>query len=48
MEQLKKAVKSLNEYDPDRKMLRIALMHHNFVRSSDYNDENLKDADERG
>ncbi|MCP4107311.1 MAG: hypothetical protein GY749_17505 [Desulfobacteraceae bacterium] len=46
VEQLKKAVKSLDEYDPDKKMLRIALMHHNFVRYPDYDNENLKDAEE--
>ncbi|MCP4106309.1 MAG: SUMF1/EgtB/PvdO family nonheme iron enzyme [Desulfobacteraceae bacterium] len=44
--QLKKAAKALNRYDPEKKMLRIALMHHNFVRSSENDEENLKDADE--
>ncbi|MCP4104861.1 MAG: SUMF1/EgtB/PvdO family nonheme iron enzyme [Desulfobacteraceae bacterium] len=44
--QLKKAANAVNRYDPDKKMLRIALMHHNFVRSSENDEENLKDADE--
>ncbi|MCP4113628.1 MAG: SUMF1/EgtB/PvdO family nonheme iron enzyme [Desulfobacteraceae bacterium] len=44
--QLKKAANTVDRYDPDKKMLRIALMHHNFVRSSENDEENLKDADE--
>ncbi len=44
--QLKKSANALNIYDPEKKMLRIALMHHNFVRSSENDEENLKDADE--
>ncbi|MCP4112231.1 MAG: SUMF1/EgtB/PvdO family nonheme iron enzyme [Desulfobacteraceae bacterium] len=46
VEQLKKAASGLDRYDPGKKMLRIALMHHNFVRSSENDEENLKDADE--
>ncbi|MCP4344940.1 MAG: metallophosphoesterase [Desulfobacterales bacterium] len=46
LDQLNKAIKSLNESDPDKKLLRIALMHHNFVRLSDNDEENLKDADD--
>ncbi len=45
-DQLRKATAYLNEKDPEKRMLRIALMHHNFVRLSSYDEENLKDADE--
>lgn len=46
VEQLRKAIKDLDERDPDRKMLRIALMHHNYHASSFHDEENLVDADE--
>ena len=45
-EQLQKAAASLNAIDPQRKMLRVAVMHHNFVCSSKNDTENLVDADE--
>lgn len=44
--QLQEATSRVNTYDPNRRMLRIALMHHNFLRDSGYDNENLKDADE--
>jgi formylglycine-generating enzyme required for sulfatase activity/3',5'-cyclic AMP phosphodiesterase CpdA len=46
VDQLKRAIGELNAKDPDKKLIRIALMHHNFVRSSDNDAENLKDADD--
>ena len=45
IEQCNKAFEELNAIDPDKKYKRIAVMHHNFVRSSDNDEENLKDAD---
>lgn len=45
IEQLRKATLALDSHDPQKAMLRIALMHHNYLRSSDNDEENLKDAD---
>ena len=45
IDQLRAASSYMNSFDPDHAMLRVALMHHNFVRSSEYDEENLKDAD---
>jgi formylglycine-generating enzyme required for sulfatase activity/3',5'-cyclic AMP phosphodiesterase CpdA len=46
VDQLKRACDELNRFDPSGKLLRVAVMHHNFVRSSDEGQENLKDADD--
>jgi len=46
VEQLKKALSELNAHDPKGELFRVALMHHNFVRSSENDEENLKDADD--
>jgi formylglycine-generating enzyme required for sulfatase activity/3',5'-cyclic AMP phosphodiesterase CpdA len=44
--QLKKACAELNQFDPRRQMRRVALMHHNFLKSSKGDPESLIDADE--
>jgi len=41
-----RAVQRCDEIDPERKMLRIAVMHHNFQGDSDCDNENLRDADD--
>ena len=46
VDQLKKACQELNTHDPKRELLRVAVMHHNFVRLSNEDQENLKDADD--
>lgn len=48
IDQLRKAAKEINSFDPDIDYLRIAVMHHNFLRGSSCDDENLKDADDLG
>lgn len=44
--QLKAAIDDINKIDAKKEFLRIALMHHNFLRGSRDDNENLKDADE--
>lgn len=44
--QLEKAIGELNTVDPKGELLRVALLHHNFVCSSNNDSENLKDADD--
>ena len=46
IEQIERAVEEVNKIDGNRELFRIAVMHHNFVRSSLNDDENLKDADD--
>lgn len=46
IKQIKEATKWLEELDPSHSYFRIAVFHHNPVRYSDYDDENLKDWDE--
>ncbi len=46
IDQINRAFTECNQKDPERKMLRIALVHHNFKRGSSVDNENLKDADE--
>jgi len=45
-DQVRKAIDDLNAYGHENRMMRIALMHHNFIRSPNNDDENLIDADE--
>jgi len=45
-DQLNKAISEINHIDSANKYFRIAVMHHNFMRRSFYDDENLIDADE--
>lgn len=45
IDQVTKAVQRCDEIDPKREVLRIAVMHHNFQRDSDCDNENLRDAD---
>jgi len=44
--QLSKAISEIDLYDENNEYLRIVLMHHNFLRASHIDDENLKDSDE--
>jgi predicted phosphodiesterase len=44
--QLQRAIDEINDFDPKTEMLRVCLMHHNFNRSSNNDEENLIDADE--
>jgi predicted phosphodiesterase len=46
VDQMTRAVQRCDEIDPERKMLRIAVMHHNFQGDSDCDNENLRDADD--
>lgn len=46
VEQCTNAFEELNTIDRDGEFKRIVVMHHNFVRSSTNDEENLKDADE--
>lgn len=45
IDQLTRAIKDCNLKDRQGDLLRIALMHHNFRRNSDFDNENLRDAD---
>lgn len=42
----KKPFDEINTYDKERKLFYIAVMHHNFIRNSNNEEENLRDAEE--
>jgi len=44
--QLSAAINEIKSIDTNNEYFKIALMHHNFLRASDFDDENLKDADD--
>ena len=46
IDQVRDAATRLNEIDPGRECLRLAVMHHNFTRGSRNDEENLWDADD--
>ncbi len=46
VDQVNRAINECNRVDPDKRLLRIALMHHNYCRDSAYDNENLSDADD--
>ena len=46
VEVLQAAGRQLDVTDEPRKLLRIAVLHHNFLRRSKFDDESLRDADE--
>ncbi len=46
LKQLEQAISNMNKFGTDKKMLRIALMHHNYKQLSRYKKDNLKDANE--
>ncbi|TWH45942.1 metallophosphoesterase [Sporomusa sp. KB1] len=46
VEQLRKATLEAGELDREKSLLRIAVLHHNFQRGSNYDEENLKDRDD--
>jgi len=45
VEQVNAAIKAANQIDPNFNKLRIVLLHHNYLRRSDLDNENLRDAD---
>lgn len=46
LEQVHSAGREIDEIDPKKKYLRIAAFHHNFLRRSQFDKENLRDADQ--
>ena len=46
LEQFKRAISEIEDIDPNRKLFRVVMMHHNYQRDSYNDNENLIDKDE--
>lgn len=46
IDDVKDAIKEADEIDPSRDLVRVACLHHNFIRASSNDEENLRNADE--